>query len=379
LIDVRTDPIAEVQNWLGEALPTWTECWLDSEHGGFLEEVSPSGAPTSAAHKRVRVQCRKTYVFSHAALNGWAPAAALSTRGYEYLMETSRLPDGGWARTLSRSGKIVDATPDLYDIAFALFALSWRYRLTREREVLGYMHQTLSFVEQRMRGPVSGYWHWTPPSGPRLQNPHMHLLEACLAAFEASEDQLFWDRSVDLCGLFRTYLFDGQTLGERFDDVWRRVTKDDQAALEPGHHFEWTWILMQCQKLGMGDFSEEAIALAEFAEAHGVDRQSQLVLEAIDAVGAPLKATSRAWGNTERLKAWLSLKEVLGIERRDAIEATASALLHQFFLSQPVRGLWVDKLEAGGAPVPGAVPASITYHLHLALSELARLEPRALT
>jgi mannose/cellobiose epimerase-like protein (N-acyl-D-glucosamine 2-epimerase family) len=372
---VRRDSIAEVQAWLLDALPLWAECWVDIDHGGFLEEVSPSGAPTAISHKRVRVQCRKTYVFSHAALNGWAPAAALSTRGFEYLMATSRLPDGGWARTLSRAGDIVDATPDLYDIAFALFALSWRYRLTREREVLALMHDTLSFIEQRMRGPVSGYWHWTPPSGPRLQNPHMHLLEACIAAFEASEDQIFWDRSAELASLFRDHLFDGRTLGERFDDAWRRIIKDAGAALEPGHHFEWAWILMQCHKLGIGDFSEEAVALCEFAETHGMHQESQLVLDAIDASGAPLKMTSRAWGNTERLKAWLALREVLGVERKGAIESTAHALLHQFFLSQPVHGLWVDKLEASGAPVPGMVPASITYHLHLALSELARLEP----
>ena len=42
-------------------------------------------------------------------------------------------------------------------------------------------------------------------------------------------------------------------------------------------------------------------------------------------------------------------------------------------------GLWIDQFDGQGAPMTGAVPASIVYHLFLAFSELLRLEPRLRT
>src|SRR5690606_12407419 len=117
-----------VRDWtFGAALPFWAEHGVDREHDGFLEEIALDGAPTSCSFKRVRVICRQTYAFSHAAILGWSEGERLSRLGYEYLIEKARLPDGGWARRLSRSGEVIDSRLDLYDIAFVLFALAWRY------------------------------------------------------------------------------------------------------------------------------------------------------------------------------------------------------------------------------------------------------------
>lgn len=364
-------PFAEVRAWIGGALSFWGERGVDQRFGGFHEELSAQGDPTSIAFKRVRVMCRQTYVFTHAALRGWAPGAALSTLGYEYLISKARTADGGWAKVLSREGDIIDATPDLYDISFVLYALAWRYRLTSEPKTLGLAHQALDYLLTHMKHPVEGYWHRVPPAGFSLQNPHMHLLEALLAAFEASGDERFWIEAGRVVDLFKRRLFDGRSLAERFDEGWARSCEQ---ALEPGHHFEWAWILLQYQRLGGGNLTHEARALVAFGEKHGVHKSTQAVFDAVNEAGAPVRASSRAWTNTERIKAWLGLFEVTGCDPSAAVAASTRLLVDRYFAALPA-GLWVDQFDAHGSPVAAPVPASIMYHLHLAFAELLRLEP----
>jgi mannose/cellobiose epimerase-like protein (N-acyl-D-glucosamine 2-epimerase family) len=367
----REIPFEAVRTWVFEALlPYWAARGIDREHGGFLEELSPEGEATPRPDKRVRTLCRQIYVFSHAACLGWEEGAPLSAMGGEYLMARAALPGGGWAKTLSRQGAVTDATPDLYDLAFVLFALAWRYRLARESEVLAHLHATLDFIQHHMSAG-EGFVSRLPDDGVRLQNPHMHLLEACLAAFEASGDERFLAQADALTALFRARLFDGATLGERFRPDWSRTPAQ---TLEPGHHFEWAWILAQYQRLRGGDWAEAAAALVASGERWGVDA-AHAVYDAVGEDGAPLQASSRAWTNTERIKGWLGLYELTGRDPREAVGQSLALLFERYFAgAQP--GAWTDRFDADGRPLTEAVPASIVYHLLLAFSEVLRLERR---
>jgi mannose/cellobiose epimerase-like protein (N-acyl-D-glucosamine 2-epimerase family) len=369
-------PFHAVRAWLFEAaLPFWAAHGVDRAHGGFLEELTPDGAPTACGFKRVRVICRQTYAFAHAAELGWNEGDALSRMGVDYLVKHARTGDGGWAKTLTRKGAVRDATADLYDIAFVLFALARRYRVSRDADVLALMHETLGFVQTRMRGPVAGFWHRLPPSEPRLQNPHMHLTEACLAAFEATQDQRYLDQARELVALFCAHLFDGATLGERFNDDWTRIGGQEGRAVEPGHHFEWAWILAQYQRLSGENVTSQAEALARFGETHGVDAKSAAVFDLIADDGAPLRTSSRTWTNTERIKAWLAIYELTGRDPTPEVSASLRLIFDRYFASARP-GAWVDQFDADGKPMVEAVPASIVYHLFLAFAEVLRLEPR---
>jgi len=369
-------PFDAVRAWLfQDALPFWAAHGVDKAHGGFLEELNLDGSPTSCAFKRVRVICRQTYSFAHAAHLGWEQGRALSRQGVDYLIAHARLPDGGWAKTLSREGAIIDATPDLYDLSFVLFATAWHYRVSRDEDALRLAHETLTYIQTNMRGPIVGFWPRLPGAVPRLQNPHMHLTEACLAAFEATGDQRFLDQAAELVELLRTRLFDGVTLGERFDEDWNRLTCEEGRAVEPGHHFEWAWILAQYQRItGVGVLSQ-AQALAEFAEQYGVDHSSGAVFDLIRDDGAPLRTSSRAWTNTERIKAWLGLYELTGRDPTAEVSAALWLLFDRYFAVE-TPGAWIDQFDGEGQPMVKAVPASIVYHLLLAFSEVLRLEPQ---
>lgn len=368
-------PFAAVRAWMFDAaLPFWAERGVDRVDGGFYEELAPNGAPTACDHKRVRTMCRQTYVFAHAAMLGWRPGAALSEWGYKYLVTQARLGEGAWARRLTRRGAVLDATVDLYDLAFVIYAMAWRYRVSADTEARAHAVETIAFIRDRMRTPVGGFWHALPVSDQIRQNPHMHLAEACLLAFEGTGDEVFLDTAREVVELFSKRFFGRETLGERFDLNWKRL----DGGVEPGHQFEWTWILAYYKRLTGEDVAGLAARSAEFAERHGVDPGTRAVYDALNEDGSVLRGSSRVWTNTERIKAALALYELDGRDPRGAL-ATSTGLIFGRYFGDNLPGLWTDQFDTSGKALSTATPASCVYHLFLAFAEMLRLEPRIAT
>ncbi len=365
-------PFDAVRDWMfGAALPFWAEHGVNRADGGFLEELSASGQDTGCSFTRVRVICRQTYVFAHAAALGWSPGHALSAEGFQYLKTRAQLAPGQWAKRLSRKGEVVDASVDLYEFAFVIFAAAWRHRISGDAEARNCAIATLEFIREHMRGEGGGFAHTLPYDGSYLQNPHMHLTEACLFAFEELGDERFLETAREVVELFRMRFFDGGTLGEIFANDWSRADR----LTEPGHHFEWAWILGQFQRLTGQDVSSMAEAVANFAECYGVDPMSGAVYDAVDVSGAVTRMSSRIWTNTERLKAALALFELTGKDPRPVLASTLGLIFDRYFAGQ-IPGLWVDQFDGDGAPLTTKAPASCVYHIFLAFAELLRLEPK---
>ena len=374
-VEIRTREA--IRSWMFDsALPFWAAHGLDREHGGYIEQLTLDGQDAEIDFKRTRVACRQVYVFSHAATMGWSAGNALAEPGVAWLIERAwQGPDKGFARLTTRDGHVLDSTPDLYDLAFVLFAFSWRHRAIKDELSRAWMHKTLDFIEQHMRHPGGlGFWHQLPPEGFRLQNPHMHLTEACLAAFEATGDQRFADHARALVELFQTKFFDtaSGTLAEYFNDDWSRAAGEDGRITEPGHQMEWAWILNSARKvLGM-DTAAEIRAATGFAERYGVDPQTAATYNSVRDDGTPIDRGSRTWPNTERLKAAVALYELDGIDPAPVIDPTAELLL-QRYLSRTPAGTWIDAFDADGKPLSRTVPASTLYHVFLAFAEVLRI------
>jgi mannose/cellobiose epimerase-like protein (N-acyl-D-glucosamine 2-epimerase family) len=177
----------DVRKWLLEdALPFWADKGVDRVHGGYVEQLRLDGTDPAVGFKRTRVIGRQIYSFCHASLLGRGDGVALARHGYEFLTANAWLgPERGWARRLDREGRVTDPTPDLYDLAFILFALGWYHRVTGDPGALSWALRTVEFLESQMRHPSGiGFLNEKPATRPRLQNPHMHLLEAALVNLE---------------------------------------------------------------------------------------------------------------------------------------------------------------------------------------------------
>jgi mannose/cellobiose epimerase-like protein (N-acyl-D-glucosamine 2-epimerase family) len=372
---------ARIRAWLfDQALPWWASHGLDRASGGYVESVDPAGQDLGAEFRRTRVTCRQIYVFSHAALMGFEPGRAAAAHGVDYLINrTWRADSGAFARRTSRSGALLDPTPDLYEHAFALHAFAWSHRAEGDTLSRDWAHRTLDAIEQHLRAPTGeGFLSEAPDPGGRRQNPHMHLAEAALAAFEATGEARFADLAGELVGLFRRRLFEPATgaLFEVFEEDWSRAAGAAGRLVEPGHQFEWCWILASASRLLGLDTLAEVRALAAFAERHGVEPSTGRVFNAIREDGTVLDAASRTWPNTERLKAAVALHDLAGVDPGPVIAQSGGLLLDGYFgAARP--GLWIDQLDAQGDPVPGPAPASTFYHIVLAFAETLRVAKAA--
>lgn len=221
------DSASQMREWMfGHALPWWSEHGVDRQHGGYVERFRLDGTNDHAPFKRARVAGRQIYVFSHASLLGWKPGLDLAQHGVRELITKYWLgEDRGFARRVSQSGEVLDATADLYDLAFILFAFGWFFRASDDREMLRWAHRTMDVIETQLTHPGGlGFWHEKNAAEPRQQNPHMHLIEACLVLCETSREQRFADVAQKVVELFRSKFFDpkSETLGEYFADDWSR-------------------------------------------------------------------------------------------------------------------------------------------------------------
>ena len=364
---------AAFRDWVfGQALPFWGAAGHDGPGGGACEHLRLDGTPADVAFKRMRVQARQIYVFSHAALLGWTEGERLAHDGYAFITRHGQRDDGSWVRTLSRMGDVVDPAADLYDLAFVLFALAWYARLTGLDEPLQRARRTLGFIESSMRFAPAGYQNVTPAEpGPRQQNPHMHLLEAMLALHETTGDERYLAVAHELVALFRERLFepDGGTLGEFFTADWRLAPGEAGSLAEPGHHYEWVWLLDQYERRTGLSLTGQIGRLYSFARRAGADPRTGLVWDAVNRDGSARSRTSRLWPQAEALKAHIAMAR-RGAGGADLIVPVTRNIGTRFLAGCPP-GAWIDQLDADGAPAATRIPTSSFYHLFMAYAELA--------
>lgn len=376
-----------VRSYLQDALSLLVDIAPDRGLGGFHERLDWQGRPIDPGFKRVRVTGRQIYVFCQAALGGVPGAAAVAEAGAEFLIRNAIRADGQFVSLLRADGAVLDAKADLYDIAFGLFGLAWWYKLSGDPRALSLAEASLRALHQTMRSPTGiGFVAREGGDLAHEQNPHMHLFEAAvfLAAFTGSS--AFKELADELFALASTTLFDPETgtLAEFFDSIWRRTPADGAIRIEPGHHFEWVWLLARYRAIG-GDAAASVVAdrLFGFAHAHGHDPRTGLLLDVVDPAGSPIETDLRIWPNTELLKAQVAMQEAgsEGAGRESVAMDRTAALVLDRFLSPAASGaaadlrtgLWIDYLRADGVtPKSDHVPASTMYHIMFGFSEFLR-------
>jgi|BarGraIncu00222A_1022003.scaffolds.fasta_scaffold117926_2 mannose-6-phosphate isomerase len=142
---------------------------------------------------------------------------------------------------------------------------------------------------------------------------------------------------------------------------------------EPGHHFEWVWLLREYEKLSGDDLSPWIRQLDGVARRNGLAK-SGLIFDELGADMSVLKRSHRIWPHTEAAKAAVATR--CGGESAAAQFAAAMLdALAERFLDKPFTGGWVDHISAEGTPLVDYAPASSLYHLFLAAAETSRAFP----
>jgi mannose/cellobiose epimerase-like protein (N-acyl-D-glucosamine 2-epimerase family) len=356
--------------WLLErAYPLWADVGFDSATGRFREKIALDGTPVHLP-SRGRVPPRQIYAFSVAPEFGWTgDARGIVRKGLDRFIQDHLRPDG-LSRPIGGEGGN-DGPIELYDQAFALFGLAAAHPSTEgglERKATGLRLA----LRAKLSHPAGAFRTEWPPRTPLSSNPHMHLLEASLAWAALTPDPA-WpalaQEIVDLAG-DRFIDPDSGALREFFAEDWRPAEGLAGRIVEPGHQYEWAWLLLRwAERTGDARLRQMALRLIEVAETHGVNEQRGVAVDQLLDDLSVHRATARLWPQTERIKAGSLAARLTGQDSYWDMAAEAAEAL-EGYLRTPVEGLWRDVLLPSGDFAEEPAPASSLYHIVVALSVL---------
>ncbi|HWG13343.1 MAG TPA: AGE family epimerase/isomerase, partial [Streptosporangiaceae bacterium] len=248
--------------------------WLNAETGRLLDfylsaadfgaggfwELGNSGAPVQGRPKELWVNARLVHCFALGSLLGRPGCTALTGHGLDGLRQVFHDPRyGGWFWSATSEGP-ADSRKQTYGHAFVLLAASTAAQAGFETADL--VAEVTGLLESRFFEPAQNLYiegrdrDWTTSEDYRGQNPNMHLVEAFMAAFEATGDRGYLDRARAIAeriiGEFAAG--DGWRIPEHFTARWQPQPEfhRDQPrdvlrpyGYTPGHSLEWARLLLQ--------------------------------------------------------------------------------------------------------------------------------------
>ena len=250
--------------------------WLDQEGGRLLDFAAASrgeigfhwlddeGRPRLDHPIETYITGRMTHVFALAHLRGIPGGCALAEHGLAALRgPMGDSEHGGWYSSLTPDGRPLDGRKAAYVHAFVVLAAASATvaELAGARELLD---EALAVVEGHFWSESEGRslesWDeaWTEPDAYRGANSNMHLVEAFLAAADATGDERWRLRALSIAG----HLIDGAArqngwrLPEHFDTGWRPMLEYNVEARDDpfrpygttiGHWFEWSRLLLHLE------------------------------------------------------------------------------------------------------------------------------------
>ncbi len=367
------DCSAWLWRWLvDDALPLWWRSGADHLEGGFFESLA-GGAVAPRAPRRCRVQPRQIYAFALAGQAGWdGPAAAVVDHGLDYFIEKYRRVDGLFRACVEADGSVRDDHAVLYDQAFALLGLFGAHRVAGRPDLQQAAESLLDRILQHFKHPAGGFRE--DDGAPFQSNAQMHLFEACIAWAPVAGGQ-FAATANELGSLCLDRLIDPEhgVIDEYYDADWRPGGQGGERRIEPGHQFEWAWLLSEWAKTTDRPVATHVDRLFRIAEA-SVLPATNAAPAAISLDGTTSDPIARLWPQTERLRTAALLSRTADSDRafytRAAVRAAASV---RSYLDTPVSGLWRDKQNPDGRFVDEPAPASSLYHLAGAIAALKTL------
>jgi mannose/cellobiose epimerase-like protein (N-acyl-D-glucosamine 2-epimerase family) len=362
---------AKLIGWLvNEAYPRWAQYGIDPQNGGFIEALGQNGLGLPHP-RRARVHPRQIYAFGQAQALGWSgDVAGIVSRGMKYFTAHYRRSDGLFRTLAAVDGTALDERALLYDQAFALLGLAASATALDARGEFERRAVALRGAIESHFGTADGSLRSEDGAeAVRESNPHMHLLEACLAWADIGNDAGWtaWVRRLVELAVSHFIRKDSGALGESYTAAWQPAPGLAGRIIEPGHQFEWTWLLLRCERLYPSPLRETALRLLAIGDQYGV-HHGVAINQLLDDFTVT-DANARFWPQTERLKAALLAATVTGEPRYWSMAHAAAASFFPY-LKTSVPGLWFDLQRPDGTFIDSPAPASTFYHLVGAIAAL---------
>lgn len=356
--------------------------WLDAEARGLLEFargarldrgfgwLGDDGAPLAGMPQPLWITARFTHVFALGALMGQPGCAVLCDHGVRALLDDfADQEHGGWYAELSE-GKPSRADKEAYAFAFVILSLSSAALAGRPGAREG-LYPALAMVEQyfwdEAVGACRDTWDpaWEVCEAYRGANANMHMVEAFLAAADATGDPRWAARALRIADMvINRFAREHQwRVVEHFDAAWTALpdynaeTPDHPfrpPGATPGHGLEWARLLLGLQTAlpdPPGWLLEAAQGLFGRAVQDGWAAPGGFVYTT-DFAGAPLVDRRLHWVVTEAIGAAAALHAATGADLYEAWYRRAWDFADEH-LRDRAHGSWRHELSADLVPVAG--------------------------
>lgn len=354
------------RQWLDTTvLPLWWSHGFDHANGLFRECLSHDGARPTGAAIRARVQGRQAFVYARAGKSGWpGPWRGAVKAGLNAAQQHYAGADGLMCDVVSADCAKASDAVRLYDQTFTLLALCHGRDIIDNAENKALAQ--LDAIEARFGRIDGGLGFCEAPPDCYQANAHMHLFEVAIDWAASGGDPRWTALANQIADFACDHLIDEDgLLHEFFSADWKPIPGDKGHVLEPGHQFEWAWLLTRWSALA-GDrrFASVAHGLFDVGSA-GIDTKRGVAILQMNERFEPLTDVGRLWSQTE----WLKAAAVLARDSEPARAARYVQSLHDAvkgvdrFLDGAPGGLWFDKMNKDGSFVTEDVPASTLYHI----------------
>ncbi len=356
--------------------------WLDAEARGLLEFargarlergfgwLGDDGTPLPGRPQPLWISARFTHVFALGALMGQPGCAELCDHGVQALLDDFADPEhGGWWAEL-QDGRPSRADKEAYAFAFVVLALSSATLAGRPRAREG-LERALALVEDRFWdegvGACRDVWDpsWAVCEAYRGANANMHMVEAFLAARDATANPLWADRALRIADLVvnRFARAHSWRVVEHFDAAWTPQPDYNADAPDhpfrppgatPGHGLEWARLLLGLRVVlpePPAWLLEAAVGLFDRAVQDGWAAPGGFVYTT-DFAGAPLVDRRLHWVVTEAIAAAAALQVATGDDAYEQWYRRAWDFADRH-LRDRVDGSWRHELDADLAPIAG--------------------------
>lgn len=355
-----------------QLLQNWARYGINKEQGFSYESMNRDWTVNTIGRIRLLTQCRQLYTFSHACQLEQKPEWREKLPPLFNFITSHFFQEERWIFSLNDDLSIQQEQSDAYALAFVLLSFSHYYQVTQDDKALHYMKETHRFLLKNMQAATGGFYEAYPidMNQVRRQNPHMHLLEGYIAAFNTTQDKEYKEIIESLLTLVVERFYDKKTktLREFFSSNWKlHLTTGNQ--VEPGHHFEWVWLLYEANKIVPNtDHTDLAQDLWSTATRYGLAANGGVYNQINGDTYQTIDKEKRIWPITEYLKA-ITVIPIGKEEKNHRIEEALDFLQTHYLLEN---GGWNEYLNEDNTPKNYPLPGTSSYHIFLGLAEVIR-------
>jgi mannobiose 2-epimerase len=360
--------IKEFKNELNHIISYWKDHAVDDVNGGFYGLVDINNNPDPFADKGIILNTRILWTFSAACrFTGEKGYKEMADRAYHYIKSHFTDPHyGGVYWIVDYKGNKVNTRKQIYAQAFAIYALSEYFQITKDTNAFNEALEIFRLIENHSYDNNKGGYieafdaQWDCLEDMRLgesdqnekktMNTHLHILEAYTNLYRIWNDELLCEKLYQLIRIFVDHIINKKThhLDLFFDEQWQLQS----SRISYGHDIEAAWLLYEAAEiLGNESLIKELLEMSlkiTRASIEGLDKDGGLMNE-LDKSSHHLDADKHWWPQAEAMVGFLNAYELSGGEHFYNLFLRSWEFIRKFIVDHK-NGEWFWRVDRNGNP-----------------------------